>query len=202
MPSVDPSIETTVRHLESVTVEIANLRDAVAGHRNAALGLEAVAATLSSLSQQLQRLPTDVKSEFAGISDLVTQSRDALRPAGTLEGAIRELARGNEQLSADLQREREILNGEMRSFRQEIGGVRALINEQFQQSHADIKNIAEQVSRSDSQLAELRKGLDRFSSTQARDAEAIKTRLAKLTGLARRGFFALLRGKDAPADPL
>lgn len=202
MPSVDTSIETTVHHLESVTAEIKKLRDAVAVHRDAALGLETLTTKLTDLSQQLQRLPAEVKSQFSGVAQLVTQVGDALRPAGTVESAVRELVLGNEKLLAQLQRERELSSGEMRGLREELSSLRVLVSKQNQQTHDSLQQIATQTSASDTHLTQLAQRFDKSSSSQARDTEAIKTRLAKLTGLARRGFFALLRGKDAVAEPL
>ena len=202
MPSVDTSIETTVHQLESVTAEIKKLRDAVAVHRGAALGLETLTTKLTDLSQQLQHLPAEVKSQFSGVSQLVTQVGDALRPAGTVESAVRELVRGNEQLLAQLERERELSSGEMRSLREEVSSLRGMVSKQNQQTQDSLQQIVTQVSASDTRLIQLGQRFDKSSSSQAHDSEAIKTRLAKLTGLARRGFFALLRGKDAAAEPL
>jgi len=222
MPPVDASIMTTVRHLESVTTEIEKLRDAVASHKATAEGLDKAGIVLADLSQQLERLPSELKLEFAGVSDLVSRLDEALRPAGSLEREIRELVSGNAQLVARLlneqaelgariesnkrdsmevvaqhQREREAMAGEMRSVREEVKELRAHIDEQQTLTREAIQNVMEQSLHSGKRLALLYGELKRGSSAQASNTESMEAKLGKLLELGRRGFLGRLRKTDA-----
>src|SRR3546814_2464888 len=100
------SPEATVRDLEAVTAWITRLRDAVAEHREAALGLDEIATSLGELARQLPLLPGEIQSQFSGIPALVSSLETALRPTGTLESAIKDLVAANEQLVQQLQADR------------------------------------------------------------------------------------------------
>lgn len=188
MSNSEFSIEETVRGLGSVTEEINKLRDVVSKHRDASLGLTSVATTLSELSQQLMQLPSGVKAQFSGVAQLVRDMDASLRPAGALQSSIRELVVSNERLLSEFHAERDLIRSELRSLREESKAAQNSMRELQNQMHEDLR-----------QLSILGK---EHAATQTRETDAIKARLAKLTGLARRGFFALLRGKDAPSEPL
>ena len=213
MASDASPIESTVRRLELITTEIGGLRDAVASHRNAGLGLDAVARVLGELSTELSRLPSELRSEFSGAADLIERLGAAVQPAGSLENVIRESMRENGEGMSEIRRDRDSINQAMRSYREDLGTLRALVVEQQEQIvRQDVelleamREFREEVSDFRNsvvgQLNALEKRIDASAATQSRDAETIKGKLAKLTGLARRSFFALLRGKDAPPDPL
>lgn len=224
MASDASPIESTVRRIEFITTEISGLRDAVASHRNAGLGLDAVARTLGELATELSRLPSDMRSEFSGAANLIDNLGAAVKPAGALETVIRESMRENGEVLAAIRRDRETMDQAMSSFREELASLRGLAIEQQKElvresgealaamarnrealDHA-MREFREELSDFRSSVAEqldaLEQRLEASAATQSRDAESIKARLAKLTGLARRSFFALLRGKDAPPDPL
>ena len=225
MNTSDTALETTIRELGSVTSEIGRLRDSVAQHHTAALGLDSVAATLTDLTSLLKQLPTELRNEFSGVSVLINQLEIALRPAGVLESTIGDLVRSNEGLLSQIHAERELLLTEMKGFRIDVGSVRELVQElngqlraeigevhaatqqratssELLAVHGDVRQMSDQVVLCNDRLVELGKGFDSYRHTQASDTEAIKTRLAKLTGLAKRGFIALIRGKDAPPEAL
>ena len=114
---------------------------------------------------------------------------------------------------------------EMKGFRMEVGSVRDLVQELNGQLsvdigevhastrqratatdlvavHGDVRQISEQLDLCDQRIVELGNGFDSHRHMQTGDTEIIKARLAKLTGLAKRGFLALIRGKDAPPEAL
>lgn len=209
MNDVEHSLETTVRNLETVTAEIGRLRDAVADHRSAALGLEAVSNSLAELTQQLPSLPREVKSQFSGVSQLVSSLEAALRPAGALESTINSLVASNEGLLQELLSERKAFRSELQAFREDAAALRALVSELHAKTQSDLAGVHNSVlDRAKSvDLAALAATTQELSHRQAeryeaqeRETDAIKTRLAKLTGLARRGFLAILRGQDAPPE--
>jgi hypothetical protein len=207
----ESSLETMVRDLETVTGEIGRLRDAVANHRDAALGLDAIATSLGNLARQLPNLPREVQNQFSGVSQLVLSLEAALRPAGSLEASINSLVANNEQVLRQLLSDREVLRSELQAFKEEAVSLRALMRELHAETRSDLATVLTSVQEraASSDLAALAATTQELShrhmdhsAAQERDAEAIRTRLAKLTGLARRGFFAILRGKDAPPEPL
>lgn len=211
MSDVELSLETTVRDLETVTAEIKRLRDAVVDHRNATLGLEAVANSLGELTRQLPSLPREIQSQFSGVSQLVSSLEAALRPAGTLENTIKNLVASNEGLQQQLLSERDVFRSELQAFREDAAALRVLVSELHAKTQSDLAGVHGSVlDRAKSiDLAALaattqelsQRHMER-SEAQERDSEAIKARLAKLTGLARRGFLAILRGQDAPPEPI
>lgn len=219
MTTTDSSLLAAVRDLESVTTEISLLRDAVAGHRDATSGLDAVASNLGQLAVQLRQLPGEIRSQFSGVSPLVSSLEAALRPAGALETSINSLAAENAQLLEQLRGEREALQTELRGSREDVRQLREAVKELHEQAasrgsaahasisaltasfaamHADVREVSTISVDSARKLTELLKRHEEQSVVLAKDADAMKIRLAKLTGLARRGFFAILRGKDAP----
>lgn len=225
MSATEYPLQATVRELESVTSEISRLRDAVEQHREAAIGLESVAVALGKLSSLLPSLPSEIRSQFAGVPALVSSLEDALRPAGALELSLNALVESNVKLLETLRVEREEAHAMMGVVRDDAAALRTLVR-QFEDEarsrheglnssvmeratsgevvalSAVIEVLAESIQAVHEDVRELAKIHGERSSTQAQDTELIKARLAKLTGLARRGFLAILRGKDAAADPL
>src|SRR3546814_19547455 len=106
MNGAEFSPEATVRDLEAVTAEITRLRDAVAEHREAALGLDEIATSLGELARQLPLLPGENQSQFSGIPALVSSMETALCPTGTLESALKDLVAATEQLVQTFKAER------------------------------------------------------------------------------------------------
>lgn len=207
MSDFESSIEQTVRDLGTVTEEISRLRSAVASHREAASGLESIGTALSELTRQLARLPSNVEAQFSGVSQAVANLDVALRPAGALETSVHELVASNERLLGQLSAERESLRSELQGFREDLSRIQAAVQERALSS--DLATLATANAAGFSQLNSMPDDIHQLSvatkeqaAAQARETGAIKARLAKLTGLARRGFFAILRGKDAPPDPL
>ncbi len=187
MNESESSLETAVRELESITGEIARLRDAVSSHRDAALGLESVASSLADLTKELSILPGKVQSQFSGLPQLVSSIEASLQPAGTLEIAINELVDNSKVQLQQLQSEHDSIRSEMQEIQKELASLRSLSTEH----HESTVTILRELSRRQSEQFEV----------QESNTSAIKDRLAKLTGLARRGFIAMLRGKDAPPAP-
>lgn len=236
--SSESAISTAVQELETVTTEISRLRDAVAGHRDAAGRLDAVAASLGQLTDQLKLLPGSVLESFSGVSQLVSNLDASLQPAGSLERSIRELALANAQLLQEMREEREMFKAQLLSVQEESGALREAIKEmrsdwvelsesiqysistsgqsiqgRLQQAsdtlsnavesmHSDLRGVSSVADNCASTLAVVSGAHKNFADDYAEDVNAIKGRLAKLTGLARRGFFAQLFGKDASPDPL
>src|SRR3546814_11382514 len=79
---------------------------------------------------------------------------------------------------------------------------RAALETKLNAVHADASALRQYVAQlhgeTMTKLAGLSERHGEYSAAQAESAELIKARLAKLTGLARRGFLAILRGTDAP----
>lgn len=192
------SLLSTVRDLEVITKEIAELRDAVASHLQAARSLDMVATSLESLAQQLPKLPGEIESHFSGMSSLVSRADTALKPMGSLESSVRVLLARHEQVSealgemhGEIRREIGTLTSDMKAQRESIGSLQAHSKELFK--------LAEECANGISEISRMCK--EQFAN-QSQSNDLIKTRLAKLTGLAKRGFLAILRGKDAPPEPL
>src|SRR3546814_18946131 len=85
MNGAEFSPEATVRDLEAVTAEITRLRDAVAEHREAALGLDEIATSLGELDRQLPLLTGEIQSQSSGIPALVSCLATSWAQTGTLE---------------------------------------------------------------------------------------------------------------------
>lgn len=159
------SIEEAVRHLEAVTTEIELLRDSVASHRQATLGLEAIASSLGTLSIGLDRLPAEVLAEFAGVAELVEQLRRAFLPAGALHVSLTDLSHRVDQAASEAKVATAQFREELDTTRTELRDLRSLVIE-------GQRDLGETV-------------------------RAVQSDLTALNGLARRGFWDLLRGKSA-----
>lgn len=224
MSTADYPFEETVRELESVAGEIARLRDSVKEHRQAATGLESVATALGELTSLLPSLPSEIQAQFSGVPALVSSLEAALRPAGVLEHSLKALSDSNEKLLEKLRLEREETHAMMAVLRDDAAALRDLLHQLDQEAKsrfaglelrvlerassveiaelsAAIGGLAESMQMVQVDIRQLSKVHGEYSATHAQESEVIKARLAKLTGLARRGFFAILRGKDAAPDP-
>ena len=178
------SIEATARDLEIVSREIGGLRDAVARHKDASVGLESAARSISELASGLSRLPSELRGEFSGAAELIRQIDLSLKPAGSLESAV------------------QAIGNEARAQREQIAVITASV-ERIEDGVSKIfAQMGEHQTAIISMIGDLNTQMKAAESKSMRETDAIKARLAKLTGLAKRGFFALLRGKDAPPEPL
>src|SRR3546814_20924032 len=97
MNGAEFSPEATVRDLEAVTAEITRLRDAVAEHREAALGLDEIATSIGELARKIPLLPGEIQSKSSGITAMVSSLDTALRTHGTLQQATYDLVADNDQ---------------------------------------------------------------------------------------------------------
>lgn len=199
------SIEESVRHLEAVTAEIKSLRDSVARHRDATLGLEAIATSLSTLSSELERLPGGVRAEFSEVAELVEQLRKAFLPAGSLHVSLNDLSRRVDQAASEVQVATAQFREELSATREELRDLKVVVIDGQETLRGTVQDIVsgialslrQELSGTREELRDLRSVVIEGQRDLRETAREVQSNLTALNGLSRRGFWDLLRGKSA-----